>query len=121
MEKIIKIKFTDDDSQSLVPNEPMSIVRWMRDMSRFACNDSLDEYMNDFAERYQVQTGNSIRCVQFIDFVEDLFKFGFLELVEQCSCKMTYKSTITFQNGWIIGQCNECGLPTLIPQMNFNV
>ena len=74
-------KFADDGSQ-IVAAEPRQIVAKMRDSSRFASGETLQKYMMGFAERYRMESGNRIRFNNTDVFVEDLLKFGFLEVVE---------------------------------------
>lgn len=80
MEKFNTYKFSDDGSQ-LVAESATQIVIFMRDNGRFTTDELLDEYMQGFADRYRVQTGNSVRCDIESHFVEDLLKFGFIEVV----------------------------------------
>ena len=75
-----KYSFTDNGSY-LVAANALEIVTAMRDSSRFASDETIWEFMENFSERYQIDTNNLIRTNTVEVFVEDLLHFGFIELV----------------------------------------
>jgi hypothetical protein len=70
-------QFTDDGSK-LIADSAEQVVIFMRDGSRFAFDESIETFMEGFADRFQVQSGNRVRIDSVENFVADLLKFEFL-------------------------------------------
>lgn len=77
MENLRTYKFADDGSQ-MIAESAAQIVAFMRDGGRFTAAQTISEYMEGFADRYRVETGNMVRCHNEESFVADLLEYGFL-------------------------------------------
>lgn len=77
MENLKTYKFADDGSQ-MIAESAAQIVAFMRDGGRFTAAQTIEAYMEGFADRYRVETGNMVRCNSVEAFVADLLECGFL-------------------------------------------
>lgn len=67
-----------DDGSRITASNSYEVVAQLRDSSRFAHGETLAEFMDGFAERYELQTGNHVSSNGSEAFVADLVKFGYL-------------------------------------------
>lgn len=67
-----------DDGSRMTAISPLSLVLQMVSSSKFASEESINDYMKGFSERFMVNVGIEIRYGTADDFVEDLLKAGYL-------------------------------------------
>lgn len=71
------MRYKFEDKKPIEANSPQEIVAAIRrDSMNPAENDFA--YMEDFAQRYEIQTGTVIRSDTYENFVEDLIAAGYL-------------------------------------------
>lgn len=75
------MKYKTEDGEFVEGNSPIEIVRALRDGGRFTTNQTDDEYMKGFAERWKQYSGYDIRFDSAENFINDLVKTAFLQLV----------------------------------------
>ena len=81
--ELVKKKYQLADDGSYTPvGEPYEIVGFMRDSSRFAFAESIENFMEGFANRYQLDTGNRVRVDSCYNFVTDLVEIGYLREIK---------------------------------------
>jgi len=66
------------DGGSLSANSPEAVVTKLPQSSKFDSECTDREYMKNFAERYEIQTGEEIKADTPAVFVEELERVGFL-------------------------------------------
>lgn len=67
------------DGGSIAADSIHDFVTKLRESSKFDSESSNEQYMKGFAERYKIQTGNTVRIDSEENFIEDLLKTGFME------------------------------------------
>ena len=77
--RMAKYKF--DEDEIIEGNTPEELVTALRDGSLMASDQTLEEYMKGFAERYKVGYGKIIRFDQADNFIEDLINNKVLQKV----------------------------------------
>jgi uncharacterized protein YuzB (UPF0349 family) len=66
-----------EETEIIFGSNPTELVQSLMQGS-FNPPDSIDDYMRDFAERYEILDGEKIRCDTPENFVEDLIGKGYL-------------------------------------------
>lgn len=72
------MNYLTEDGEVINGASPMAIVTALRDGSRFASNQPIDEFMRGMAERYYEWNKSVIRADTEANFVEDITRAGFL-------------------------------------------
>lgn len=72
-----KYKLSDDGS-FMEAATSLELVEKIRDSSKFASDETVEEYMEGFAKRQKEYSGDVIRATSAEDFIEDLIKIKFL-------------------------------------------
>lgn len=72
------MKYKTNEGEIVEGNSPIEIVRALRDGGRFVAEQSDDEYMKGFAERWKQYSGKSVQFDSAENFVNDLVKTGFM-------------------------------------------
>ncbi len=67
------------DGGSITADSIHDFVTKLRESSKFDSEGSNEEYIKGFAERYKIQTGNTVKTDSEDNFFEDLLKTGFME------------------------------------------
>ncbi len=75
------MKYKTEDGEFVEGNSPIEIVRALRDGGRFTAEQTEDEYMKGFAERWKEYSGNAVRFDSAENFVDDLVETGFMKAV----------------------------------------
>ncbi len=73
------MKFKTEEGEIVEGNSPIEIVRALRDGGRFCADQTDDEYMKGFAERWKEYSGGVVRFDTAYHFIDDLIKTGFLK------------------------------------------
>ena len=75
------MKYKTEDGELIEGNSPIEIVRNLRDGGRFTAEQSDEEYMKGFAERWKEYSGNKVKFDSAENFINDLVKTGYLKPV----------------------------------------
>lgn len=67
-----------EDGGSITATSPEAFVMTLRKSSRFDSDCTNEEYMHNFAERYRVQTGKTIKVDDATTFLCELERIGFI-------------------------------------------
>jgi len=74
-----QFRFVLQDGSSITAIGTDEFVTQLREGSKFDSDCSNEKYMESFAKRYKIQTGNDIRFGSSHEFTDDLIKFGFIQ------------------------------------------
>lgn len=70
------------DGGTLAATSADAFVMTLRKSSKFDSDCTNEEYMQRFAERYKTQTGTELIFNNPDEFVNELLKFGYIEILE---------------------------------------
>ena len=76
------MNYLTENGESIKGGSPTEIVESLRDGSKFASQQSLNQFMEGFAERHKDYSGNIIRTDLPQYFVEDLLLCRYLRSVD---------------------------------------
>jgi hypothetical protein len=76
------MNYLTENGEPIKGGSPTEIVESLRDGSKFASQQSLNQFMQGFAERYKDYSGSVVRCDLPQYFVEDLLLCGYLRDVD---------------------------------------
>jgi hypothetical protein len=72
--------YITEDGELIEGDSPLELVEALRDGSKFASGQTLDEYMLGFSERYKNFTGHSLD-ITYAGFIDNLIHYGYLKSV----------------------------------------
>lgn len=75
------MKYKTEEGELIEGNSPVELVESLRDGSRFASHETVDEYMAGFARRYLMYAGVTLRTDSCDVFIDDLKQCGYLTTV----------------------------------------
>lgn len=70
------------DGGTLATASPEAFLMTLRKSSKFDSDCTNEEYMNQFAERYKIQTGEDIKTDDPETFLSELLRVGFVKELE---------------------------------------
>ena len=73
------MNYLTEDGEPIKGGSPIEIVESLRNGSKFASQQSLNQFMEGFAERYKDYSGNIVRSDLPQYFVEDLLLCRYLK------------------------------------------
>lgn len=76
------MRYKTEDGEVVEATSPSGIVEALRDGSRFASHQSVEEYMEAFAERMFEWNEQQIRCDSPESFVSELVRVGWLRPIQ---------------------------------------
>ena len=76
----MKKKYKAEDGFTFEASSPLEAVKIIRDSSKFDHEKTVDKYMEDFASRFEIYSGENIRFDTPENFIEDLIKTKWLEI-----------------------------------------
>lgn len=74
--------YLTEEGEPITGDSPSELIESLRTGSKFAFEQTTDEFMLGFAERWKHYSGEDIRIDTHANFIEDLIAQGFLSKVE---------------------------------------
>lgn len=75
-----KYRYVNKNGQVYQSIELSELVSEMRDLGKFTADESVEDFMKGFAERFKIQEGKAIRYDSPENFVNDLVICGWLKM-----------------------------------------
>lgn len=75
-----KYRYVNKNGQVYQSIELSELVSEMRDLGKFTADESVEDFMKGFAERFKIQDGKAIRYDSPENFISDLIKCKWLRM-----------------------------------------